>query len=87
MVKTIAGRSWMEVPEISLVFKPKIKSSQRPRVAGSEDIYKLLKGLWNPSLIELQEQARILLLNKNNRVLGIHTVSSGGISSLHLDPR
>jgi DNA repair protein RadC len=78
---------WQTVPEVSLVYKPKIKAVDRPIVTCSEDIYQILKSNWDDSLIGLQEQAKLLLLNRKNRVLGIHSLGSGGISKLYIDPK
>lgn len=79
--------AWAEVAEISLVFKPKVKPSMRPQVCNSQDAYDLLMEFWDMDLIELQEQAKIILLNRSNRVLGVHDLGTGGISASYLDAR
>ena len=37
--------------------------------------------------MELQEQFKILLLNRGNKVVGIYEVSTGGITGTVADPR
>src|SRR3990170_6054261 len=38
-------------------------------------------------LLELQEEFKIMLLNRYNKVIGIFTVSSGGIAGTVADPK
>lgn len=80
-------QDWTEAAEIEIVYKTKIKASNRPVVKCSKDIYQLLLQVWNENLIELQEQFKVLLLNRCNRVLGIYQASSGGITGTVADPR
>ncbi len=76
-----------QVAEIELVYKSKVKASQRSQIHTSKDCYEVLKQLWNESKLELLEQFKILLLNRANKVLGVYEVSSGGITGTVADPR
>jgi DNA repair protein RadC len=87
MEATVNAQDWTKVAEIEIVYRTKVKPSERPRIETSADSYKLLQALWNQDLIGLQEQMKIVLLNRRNRVLGIHTLSSGGISGTVADPK
>ena len=87
MEKTLQQTDWTQVAEIEIVYKTKVKPSNRPRITGSKDIYPLLLSIWDMNLIELQEQFIVLLLNRNNRVLGVYKASTGGITGTVPDPR
>lgn len=87
MEKTLQQTDWTQVAEIEIVYKTKVKPSNRPKITGSKDIYPLLLSIWDMNLIELQEQFIVLLLNRNNRVLGVYKASTGGITGTVADPR
>jgi len=84
---TIEKSTLFQVAEIELVYKSKVPASMRPRIEKSEDAYKILKSIWNMDKIELNEEAKLLLLNKSNKVLGIINLSAGGTSGTIVDPR
>jgi len=50
-------------------------------------VHGILKVNWDTDLLELQEQFKIMLLNRANRVLGIAEISSGGMSGTIADPK
>lgn len=68
------------VSEVELVYKSKVKASDRPFIKCSADIEKVLRNFYDENTIELQEQFNILYLNRGYRVLGIYRVSTGGIT-------
>lgn len=76
-----------QVSEISLYYKTKIKTSERPQIHRSQDAFKILYSQWDLNKIDIQEQFKILLLNRANRVLGICEVASGGHSGTLADPK
>lgn len=78
---------WKIASEIELIYKTKVKASERPHITSSEAAYELAVKNWNPDTIEFFEQFKILLLNQSNRVLGVYEVSSGGISQTFVDLR
>lgn len=86
-MKTLQNNSWKNVSEIDLIYKTKVKNSQRPHVTSSQYAYTLIKDCWDPGKIEFLEQFKVLLLNQSNKVLGIYEVSSGGITSTVVDVR
>lgn len=87
MEKENSKPDWYYVAELELVYKSKVKPSQRPQVSSSRDIYRLLIGLWNPDKIEMLEEFKVLFLNRANKVLGVMDVASGGITGCVADPR
>ena len=77
----------LHVAEVEVSYRPKFKASERPRVSSSLEVYKLFINQWNRDKIELLEEFKIMLLNRNNRVLGIANISSGGVSGTLVDPK
>lgn len=77
----------LQVAEVEVSYRPKFKASERPKVSSSLEVYKLFINQWNRDKIELLEEFKIMLLNRNNRVLGIANISSGGVSGTFVDPK
>ncbi len=75
------------VAEIQLSYHPKVKLSQRLTVTTSREVYLLFSDNWNADRIELQEQFKVMLLNRSGRVLGIVDISTGGIAGTLADPK
>lgn len=75
------------VAEIELVYKSKVKPSERPLVNSSSKCYQLLLQTWDENKIDFVEQFKVLLLNRCNRVLGILELSQGGITGTVADVR
>lgn len=75
------------VQELQLIYKQKFCPADRPKITSSEDAYKCLLGIWNLEVISFIEEFKILLLNRANRVMGVYSVSSGGICGTVADPR
>jgi DNA repair protein RadC len=75
------------VSEVILTYKTKVNPKDRSRITSSKDAYKLLFDSWNKNTIEHVEEFKLLLLNRSNAVLGILSVSKGGISGTVTDIR
>ena len=60
---------------------PKIK------ITKGEEAYRVLLESWNNDTLELQEEFKVLLLNKANEILGIYPLSKGGITGTVIDVR
>ncbi len=78
---------WTKVSEVELIYKSKVKASERPRIRDSREAYTLLMFHWDLNKIELIEEFKVIFLNQANKVLGIFNVSSGGITGTVADPR
>src|SRR5450755_3332467 len=78
---------WTKVSEIELIYRSKVKASERPRIRDSKEAYTLLMFHWDLNKIELLEEFKVIFLNQANKVLGIFNVSSGGITGTVADPR
>lgn len=87
MEQTNNKPEWTRVAEVELIYKTKIKASERPKITDSKDCYQVLFGLWDDGKMELQEEFKVLLLDRSQRVKGVYEVSSGGITGTVADPR
>jgi DNA repair protein RadC len=83
VVKTVNPPS--EVAEIKLSYST--NNTSKIKVNSVLKAYQLLLSSWDISIIELQEEFKILLLNRANEVLGIYPLSKGGISGTVVDVR
>jgi DNA repair protein RadC len=75
------------IAEVSLIYRSKVKASERPKVRCSKDAYDLFIESWDLDTIEHVEEFKMLLMSRANTVLGIRTVSKGGISGTVIDVR
>nr|WP_294931329.1 JAB domain-containing protein [uncultured Flavobacterium sp.] len=82
-----SSQNWQIVSEIELIYKSKVKASERPQIKSSQDLYLLLKSSWDQGKIEFFEQFKILFLNQSFKVLGLYEMSSGGITGTIVDLR
>jgi len=87
MKKEMNQQDWTMVAEIELSYKTKIKPSSRPKVTCASDCYKAFLQSWDPNKIEFVEQFKVMLLNRNARVLGIYELSTGTVALCPIDPK
>lgn len=76
-----------KIAEVQVSYKPDFKVSERPKITSSKQAYDLLIQQWDLGKIEFLEQSKMILLNRENRVLGIVDISTGGVSGTILDPK
>ncbi|WP_433835670.1 JAB domain-containing protein [Flavobacterium anhuiense] len=81
------NQNWQIVSEIELVYRSKVKNSERPHIKSSQDVYHLLNSSWDQDKIDYFEQFKILFLNHSFKVLGLYEMSSGGITGTIVDLR
>ena len=55
------------------------------KITDSNSTYKTLIDNWDMDTIQLQEEFKVLLLNRANIVLGIYNLSKGGVSGTMVD--
>jgi DNA repair protein RadC len=87
MEQMVNKEALMKVAEVELVYKSKVKASQRPVITTSSDAANVLRSVWEEGKMELQEQFKVLFLNRSNKVLASFNVSTGGITGTVADPR
>jgi DNA repair protein RadC len=81
------NQNWQTLSEIELIYKTKVKNSERPQIKSSKDAYILMLSAWDCNKIEFFEQFKVLLLNHAHKALGIYEISSGGIAGTVVDLR
>lgn len=73
------------ISEIELKYNPTVNKGNRIKITSPETAYKAFLGSWNEDTVELYEEFKVMLLNRANEVLGIYTLSRGGISGTVVD--
>ncbi|MBT9483091.1 JAB domain-containing protein [Sediminibacterium sp.] len=86
-MQTSESNKWNMVSEIELVYRSKIKATQRPLLRSSNDVFEFLLQHWNHDKIELIENAKAIFLNTACKVLGLLDISMGGTTSTIIDPK
>jgi len=76
-----------ELGELCVSYKYKSKFEELPIINSSEQAHEILRQIYNPETIGLQEQFTILFLNRNNRLIGYYNSFIGGGSSTVVDNR
>jgi DNA repair protein RadC len=78
--------NFLQVSEVKIVYFTKVKPSERPTVKCSKDAQEILYNSWDLNTIEHVEAGKIMLLNQANKVLGLATLSNGGVAGSIMDP-
>jgi len=73
------------ISEIKIKYNPVKLDNGNIKITNSDDAFKLVLKHWNPDIIELQEEFKVLLLNNSNEVLGIYEMTKGGMTSTLVD--
>lgn len=71
------------IAEIQVSYHSNNKEKQK--VTSSKSAFEIFKSYWNDGRLELQEEFKVILLNRSNLVLGIYNLSTGGVSSTIVD--
>ncbi|MFY7938734.1 MAG: JAB domain-containing protein [Flavobacterium sp.] len=74
-----------ELAEIQVSYRN--KNDNPVKITSSQDAYKLFYSNWNLDTLELQEEFKVLLLNRANKVLGVYCMSRGGSSGTVVDAK
>ena len=72
-----------QLAEIQVSYNSNLKLKQK--ITSGDDAFKILIHNWNLDTIELQEEFKVLLLNRANNVLGIYPLSKGGSAGTVVD--
>ena len=73
------------ISEVRLVYRTKVKASERLQVKCSNDAFHIFMESWDQDSIEHIEEFKLMLLNRSNRVLGISSLSKGGTTGTVVD--
>ena len=77
--------NFLQIAEVKLVYVTKVKPSERPSIKTSKEGQRSLFESWAYDNIEHVETCKMLLLSRSNKVLGITTISKGGVSGSLMD--
>ena len=75
------------IDEVRLVYRTKVKASERLQVKCSRDAYQIFMENWDQDTIEHSEEFKLMLMTRSNKVLGIASISKGGINGTVTDVR
>jgi hypothetical protein len=64
--------AWSKVTEVELVYKTKVKTSERPLIKTFKDCYQTFLKVWDENRMEMQEEFKVLLINRANLVAGVY---------------
>ena len=78
-------KTLLNVSEIKVAYST--SDTPKVKIKSGDDAYDVLLASWDLDTIELQEEFKILLLNRANEVLGIYPLSKGGITGTVVDQR
>jgi len=86
-MENLLNETEFQIAEVDLIYKSKVKASERPGIKTSKDAWTILQNNWDVNKIDFIEQFKVILLNRANRVLGILKASSGGVTGTLVDPK
>ncbi len=75
------------IPMVKLSYFNEVTSIQTNKIACSRQAFEHLASLYEVGQLAHIERFFILLLNRNNKVLGAHMVSMGGVGGTVVDPK
>jgi DNA repair protein RadC len=73
-------KEMFKVNVVSLTYKLKYNTTDYPIIKSSKDAADIFYESWDKDTIGLEEQFKVLYLNQRNQVLGLYTVSVGGVT-------
>lgn len=76
-----------KIAEITLSYSQVIPNKDRIKIINHEQAIEVLRYVWDERTIELYESFKVILLNRNNRLLGVVSLSEGGIAGTVVDLR
>ena len=80
-------KTQFKISEVKITYQTRIKSSQRLQIKTSLEAFKIIFDHWDKDSIEHFEEFKLVLLNRANKVLGIASISKGGVSGTVVDVR
>ncbi|MEZ4938760.1 MAG: JAB domain-containing protein [Crocinitomicaceae bacterium] len=72
-------------PEVNLIFDPPKSIISNPTMTSSKDVEKIFRRHWPKGKMGLQEHFYMMMLNRNNAILGISQIGIGGTAYVPID--
>lgn len=80
--------SFYNVAEVKLSYSTNVKPEDRPKITQAYEAYEVIKPFFfNEGTVEHIETAYMLMMNRDNRVLGVKQLSVGGVSGTVMDAK
>lgn len=74
-----------QVAEIQVSYTPNLLIDMN--IKNSKKSFELMLNEWELETLQMQEEVKILLLNRSNKVLGIYSLAKGGLTGCVVDVR
>lgn len=74
-----------KIAEIQISYIPNFQADYK--IENSRKSFELMLNNWNENTLQMQEEVKLLLLNRSNKVLGVYCLAKGGISGCIVDVR
>lgn len=74
-----------KIAEIQISYIPNFQADYK--IENSRKSFELMLEEWNENTLQMQEEVKLLLLNRSNKVLGVYCLAKGGISGCIVDIR
>lgn len=74
-----------KIAEIQISYIPNFQADYK--IENSRKSFELMLNNWNENTLQMQEEVKLLLLNRSNKVLGVYCHAKGGISGCIVDVR
>ena len=74
-----------QVSEIQVSYSPNLLVDMS--IKNSKKSFELMLNEWELETLQMQEEVKIILLNRSNKVLGIYSLAKGGLTSCIVDVR
>ena len=75
----------LQISEVQVSYDPNIL--RKLHLENSRKSFELMLDQWQHNTIEMQEEVKVILLNRTNKVLGIYSLAKGGITACVVDVR
>lgn len=75
----------LQISELQVSYYPNILGNLH--LENSRKSFELMLDQWQQNTIEMQEEVKVILLNRTNKVLGIYSLAKGGITACVVDVR
>ena len=75
------------IAEISVSYSHPVRYDDRIKMTSLAPVISVLRYVWDERTIELYESFKVILLNRNNRLLGVASIAEGGITNTVVDVR
>ena len=73
--------------EVQLIYRNKTRAKDRVKIKCAAEAYSVLKRHWDQNQIELIEEVKMLLMDRDNSMMSIADISKGGMAGVTVDAK